>query len=291
MGNIEFKTPFNIEELIYCLKEVDENTFLLSGGTDLVIKLRNQNISKAKLIDMSKIEELNYIKVEEGYIKIGANATFSKISDNEIIRKHANAIYEVASQVGSTQIRNIARMAGNIANASPGGDSIPALECMEAKVKILNSKGEYTLKTIPEIVVGIGKNTLEKDEAIIEILIPHLSEEYRSAFGKYGISSRTTVIIANISVSMIVKYDKEKNLIKDAKVVLGAAAPVMYHAIEAEKFLVNKTPSNKLGEEFGEILQQHVKESIKGVKIFECKIDAVKGLGMSVYDRIFKDVL
>lgn len=291
MENLEFKTPSTIEELIYCLKEVDENTFLLSGGTDLVIKLRNQNVRKAKIIDMSKIQELNYIRIEEDYIKIGANVTFSKIADNEIIKKHANAIYEVASQVGSTQIRNAARMAGNIANASPGGDSIPALECIDARIKIVNGKGEYVLKTISEIIVGIGKSSLKKDEAIIEILIPHLSEEYRSAFGKYGMSSRTTVIIANINVSMLVKYDKENNLIKDAKVVLGAAAPVMYHALEAEKFLVNKTPSKKLGEEFGEILQCYVKESIKGVKIFECKIEAVKGLGLDVFNKIFGDVL
>ncbi|MBU5484717.1 FAD binding domain-containing protein [Clostridium sp. MSJ-11] len=291
MEKLEFKSPSTVEELINCLKEAEENTFLLSGGTDLVIKLRTQNIYKGTLIDMSKIEELNYIKVEDGYIKIGANVTFSEIADNEIIRKYANSIYEVASQVGSTQIRNTARMAGNIANASPGGDSIPVLESMDARVKIMNSKGEYILKSISEIVVSIGKNTLKKDEAIVEILIPHLSKEYRSAFSKYGMSSRSTVVIANISVSMLVKYDKEKNLIEDAKVVLGAAAPVMYHAVEGEKLLINETPSKELAEEFGEKLKNHVTESINGIKMFECKIDAVKGLALDVFNKIFSDVL
>lgn len=292
MEQMIFKTPGNIRELICYLKDADDNTYILNGGTDLVVKFRNLGIYSGKVIDISGIEELKYIKVEDDYIKVGANTTFSEIGESEVVKKHAACIAEVASQVGSKQIRNMARMAGNIANSSPGGDSIPALLAAGAKVKIVNGNGEITFKTIDEIVVGIGKNSLKKDEAIIEIMIPFMDDSYRSTFGKYGMgSSRTTVIIANISITGVVKYNRQSGLIEYASVVLGAAAPVAYHAVNAEKVLTGKVPTEKLGEEFARALQEHVRESINGIKMFESKIDAVKGLGLSVYNKLFGDVL
>ncbi len=288
MEQFTFKIPSNIKELVECLKNADSSTFILNGGTDLLVRFRNLGIDSGKLIDISGIDELNYIIIQDEQIKIGANVTFAEIGENEIIKKHAPCIRQLARQVGSKQIRNAARMAGNIANSSPGGDSIPALLAVGAKVKIINGKGEITYKTIDELIIGINKNTLQKDEAIIEISIPLMDESYRSVFLKYGMgSSRTTVVIANISVTAVVKYDSALNIIESASVVLGSAAPVAYHAVEAERLLHHKTPSVELGEAFSDALRDHVVESIKGIKIFLSKIDSVKGLGLSAFEELF----
>jgi CO/xanthine dehydrogenase FAD-binding subunit len=292
MEQFQFDTPDSVAELIDCLKSADENTYLLSGGTDLTIKLRNRCIYSGRIIDMSGISELRHIMIEGEYIKIGANATFTEIEESELLKRYAACIGQAASLVGSQQIRNIARMAGNIANSSPRGDSIPALFAMAAKIKTIDCNGGITLRTIDEIVTGIGKNSLKRDEAIIEILIPFADTSCRSAFGKCGReSSRTTVVISNINIAAAIKYDKEKRSITDASVVIGSAAPVPYHAVKAEKVLNGCKPTAALCERFVAALQEHVRDSIKGVKRYENKIDEITGIGMDIFDKLFGDIM
>lgn len=290
MEQFLFETPESVEELIKCLESADENIYLLSGGTDLTIKLRNRKVSSGRIIDMSGINELRHIKVEDGFIKIGANVTFAEIGESEIINKYAACLGQAARQVGSQQIRNAARMAGNIANSSPRGDSIPALLALNAQVRTIRSNGETSKKTIDEVVVGIGKNSLRKDEAIIEIIIP-ISEGCRSAFGKYGReSSRTTVVIANVNAAAVVKLQYGTGVIEDASVVIGSAAPVPYHAVKAEKVLTGTRPTIDLCHRFVAALKDHVRESINGVKRYENKIDEIAGIGMNIYGKLFGDM-
>jgi CO/xanthine dehydrogenase FAD-binding subunit len=292
MDQFLYEAPKNSADLVNCLKRADENTYLLSGGTDLIIKLRNRGIYSGRIIDMSGIAEHRYIKLGDGYVKIGANVTFAEIGESEIINLHAACLGQAARQVGSQQIRNAARMAGNIANSSPRGDSIPALLALDAKVRTINGKGETKLRTIDEIVVGISKNSLKRDEAITEIMIPCAKGPRRSAFGKYGReSSRTSVVIANINVAAVVGFDTDTGLIRDASVVTGSAAPVPYHAEQAEKVLNGCRPTKELGDRFTAALKEHVIQSINGVKRYENKIDEVAGIGLNIYHDLFGDMI
>ncbi|HYF83850.1 MAG TPA: FAD binding domain-containing protein [Clostridia bacterium] len=292
MEQFLFETPRSVKELIVYLKNADVNTYILSGGTDLTIKLRNRGIYSGRIIDMSGISELEHIKIDDGFIKIGANVTFAEIGESEIINKYAACVGQAARQVGSQQIRNAASMAGNIANSSPRGDSIPALLAVNALIRTINSNGKTTLRTIDEIVIGISKNSLKKDEAIIEMLIPYVNGGCRSAFSKYGReSSRTTVVIANINVAAAVKYDSSTGVIEDASIVIGSAAPIPYHAVMAENALRGSKPTVELGYRFVSALQDHVKDSINGVKRYENKIDEVTGAGIDIYNMLFGDML
>ncbi len=292
MEQFRFESPDSIKGLIYCLKNADSDTYLLSGGTDLTIKLRNRCIYSGKLIDMSGIDELRHIKLEEGFLKIGANVTFTEIGDSEIIEKHAACVGQAARLVGSQQIRNIARMAGNIANSSPRGDSIPALFALGAKIRTVDGTGAETLRSMDEMVTGIGKNSLKKGEAIIEILIPCSESKVISAFGKCGReSSRTTVVISNINAAAAVSFNSAKGIIEEASVVIGSAAPVPYHAEKAEAALRGSKPTEELGKRFVAALCEHVRESINGVKKYENKIDEISGIGTDIYERLFSGVM
>ncbi len=288
MEQLVYESPRSVHELAYCLRNADQNTYLLSGGTDLVIKLRKLGVHAGRIIDMTRLEALNYIKIEDGCIRIGANTTFADISRNEELRRYATCLAEAAAQVGSQQIRNTARMAGNVANSSPRGDSIPALLALDAKAGILNGKGEITYKKMDELVVGIGKNTLQKDEAIVEFLIPCPDESHRSTFGKFGREShRTSVVISHINIAAVIILDKQGTLVKSARVVIGSAAPVPYRAEAAEKALTDNAAGLARLNAFVDALQKHVIESIHGNKRYENKIDGIAGLGYSVYDRLF----
>lgn len=292
MERFLFETPTSVKELIVYLKDADADTYILSGGTDLAIKLRSRGIYSGRIIDMSGINELKHIKIEDGFIKIGANVTFSEIGESEIINSYAACVGQAARQIGSLQIRNAARMAGNVANSSPRGDSIPALLAVDALIKTINGNGEIAQRTIDEIVIGISKNSLNKDEAIIEMLIPCPKGSSRSAFGKYGReSSRTTVVIANINLAAVVRYDSRIGVIEDASVVIGSAAPVPYHAVMAENVLKGNRPTGELGDRFVAALQEHVKGSINGVKRYENKIDEVTGAGIDIYYMLFGDMI
>lgn len=289
MDRFVIEKPRSLNELVHCLKLSDENTWILSGGTDLVIRFRNQGIYHGRLIDMTCMETLRYIRLEDGQIKIGANTTFSEIAENELVQRHATCLAEAAGSVGSKQIQNTARMAGNIANSSPRGDSIPALLALDARIITINGWGEKASKSIEELVIDIGRNTLKRDEAIIEIQLPFSMYGHKSAFAKQcRESSRSTVIISNVNLAAVLEFDKKSNTILKAGVVIGSAAPVAYHAVEAERLLTGKAPTEELREAFAEALRQHVLESIKGNKRYQNKLDAVRGLGLTVFDRIIE---
>ncbi len=291
MEQFLFDTPKSVKELIECLKNADESTYILSGGTDLTIKLRSRGVYSGRLIDMSGISELRHIKTEDGFLKIGANATFTEIGESDIVEKYAACVAHAARQVGSKQIRNAARMAGNIANSSPRGDSIPALFAMDARIRTIDGSGKTAIRTMDETVTGIGRNSLKKDEAIIEIIIP-IKKDLISAFGKYGReSSRTTVVIANLNVAAAVEYNRINNVINDASIVVGSAAPVPYHALAAENILKGSKPTAELGERFVAALMEHVRESINGVRRYENKIDEAAGVGINIYNMLFGDII
>lgn len=292
MEQFLFEAPHNISELKRCLRDATGDTYILSGGTDLTIKLRNSGIYSGRLIDMTGIGELGQIKLEDGFVKIGANVTFSEISESKVIEKYAACVGQAASLVGSPQIRNMARMAGNIANSSPRGDSIPALYALDAKIRTVDGDGNEAFRTISEIVTGIGQNSLRKNEAIIEIMIPYSERCRRSAFGKCGReSSRTTVVISNINVAAAIYYDESTDTIEEASVVIGSAAPVPYHAEKAEAVLVGSRPAPEVEKRFVDSLCTHVRESINGVRRYENKIDEVAGIGTDIIERLFCDLM
>jgi len=292
MDQFIFERPKSLSQLADCLKAADDNTWVLSGGTDLVIRFRNKGVYQGRLIDMTGMDVLRFIKQEDGYIRIGANTTFTEISESPLVQCCASCLGEAAGSVGSRQIQNMARMAGNIANSSPRSDSIPALLALGARIITINGKGERSSRSIEQLVTGIGKNTLKKDEAIIEIQIPVSGSGHRSAFAKQcRESSRSTVIISNINVAVVLEFDPTADIIKKASVAVGSAAPVAYRATEAERALIGKAPTRELGEAFADALKEHVLESINGNKRYENKLDAVRGLGLTVFDRMFSDVL
>lgn len=140
-----------------CLKNADDRTFLLSGGTDLVIKLRKQGVYSGTIIDVSGIEELKYIRTDTDYLRVGANTTFAEISESHLVRQHAVCIAEAAAQVGSQQIRNAARMAGNVANSSPRGDSIPALLRWMPRSKSLTEKERRSIRKLTSLWSGLAR--------------------------------------------------------------------------------------------------------------------------------------
>ncbi|AOT68648.1 FAD binding domain-containing protein [Geosporobacter ferrireducens] len=289
MEEMLLKTPCSVAELVTALKGADTNTYLISGGTDLIIKLRKNRIYSGTMIDMKGIRSLEYIREEAGFVKLGANTTFIHIINSPVLQQYAACLVEAAGQIGSTQIRNVATVGGNIGNAFAGADCIPALMAMDAKVEVICSKGESYIKDIADIVIGSGKNSLKKDEAIIEIAFPIQGNRCRTAFGKIG--SRSRVTIAKINMAAFIKLDETEERIEEARIFLGALGPKAFRSRIVEEALVGRTVSLELIHSFAEALTAQVDSAIAGRSSQEYKREAIRGLADEVFYKLFGDLL
>lgn len=244
-----FIEPKNIEHLCDALKEKDENTYILAGGTDLIIKFAKENISNFKIIDISSFSNFRSIEDLGDAIKIGSCVTMTEIENNKLIKKEIPALATAAYNVGSTQIRNRATIGGNLANAAQCGDTIPVLFAYDADIEILNSLNQVRYEKARDLVTGIGKTTLKKDEVITSILIK--KSKYSSGFSKVG--SRKSVTISKINCCGKILLD-EDNVIRDIEIYMGAVGVKPIKAELIEKEILGKSL---------EISSYNLEESIK----------------------------
>lgn len=282
MNDIIIQTPQTLEKLKYYLSIADEKTYILGGGTDFIINMNKNNIYEGIFIDLTGVNELNYIKRENGFLKIGANTIFTDIAENEMLNKHAACLAQAASMVGSTQIRNCATIAGNVANASQASDSIPALMCLNAKVKIMNGEGIFIDRNVEEVVLGKNKNCLKKDEVIVEILIPIRNSNYKSAFSKVG--SRGTVTISKLNIAVCLKIGR---VIEGASVVIGSLGEKAFHSPICEEYLINKEVNDEIFEIFKQKLKYQVDLAIPNRKSKSYKREAIIGIADKIIENLF----
>lgn len=290
MAELRYEMPSSIEELAACLDQADPQTRVLGGGTDLLPRFHGRIPTGTTLIDLRDVADLAALTVKDGVLKVGANVTYSRICQDAFIRRNVPCLAEMAEGVGSLQIRNAACLPGNLANASPGGDAIGVLMALDAKAVILQAKGSTRTLAIPDLIHGIGRTDLARNEAIIAIEIPVPSSP-RSGFGKIGMGARKEVVIANVSLSMVFDFDEKAGTITGARIVVGSAAPKAYRALAVEARCVGQRPSPELAGTLAVCLVGEVHTSIRGNTAFTHKQNDVKGLALDLFHRIFNDWL
>ena len=286
MERFELLTPKNIPELLEALKSVTENTKILAGGTDLVVYLNQGKINPDLIIDISGINEMKYIKEDDENLLIGSLTTFTELEEDQLINKYAKCLAEAAQDLGSKQIRNRGTIGGNIGNAAPAGDCLPALMVLEGKVLIIDSEGKTEELPIEDILVGPNKTSLNCDQAIIGIKIPKQEESWMSTFTKLG--SRTAVTIAKLSIAMNVNYNDETNVIDEARMGLGAAGKTAFRVIRIEEFLKNKKVNRELVEQFAEEMSVEIENAIARRDSMPYKREAIKGVAYEAFENLFK---
>lgn len=288
MKSVHICNPENINELITALNQATPNSRILAGGTDIIISLHERRINPDLIIDLSGIKELNYIKQENEFMIIGALTTFTEIKENHLVLKYFPCLAEAAAQVGSVQIRNRATIGGNIANASPAGDSLPVLSMLNAKISVINPLGFIKEYSIDEILLAPRKTNLSYNEAIVSIKIPIPQPSFRSAFVKLG--TRTAVTIAMINMALGINYDEQRKKITDASLVLGAISPKALRAPEIEKIFIDRTPDYNLLTEFSHRLSRLIEKTAPVEFEMEYKKDAVKGVAADLLHKLLPEV-
>jgi CO/xanthine dehydrogenase FAD-binding subunit len=284
MNQPELLAPRDLAALAAALGRATPDTRLIAGGTDLMLRLRTSAVRPDLLIDLSGLRELSFIRKERGLIRIGATTTFAQMQRNAMLEIHASCLARAAAQVGSLQIRNVATIGGNVANASPCADTIPALLALDAQVGVLNHAGNVVRRPLRELLVEADKTTLRPDEAIVDFSFVALSKGERSAFGKVG--ARSSVAVAKLSAALIVKSDETRRIISEAKIAFGSVAPTAFVDDRVAAVLRGKPVNSATIESFAWACSSMVSRSIPNRGSLPYKQHAVRGLAHDLWSAI-----
>src|SRR6056297_2717440 len=208
MNEKKFYAPKSLEELQKTLSKKTYNTYIVSGGTDIAVGLNKNRIYDFSLIDITKIKELKKIKLNNDFIEIGSCVRMVDLENNEIINKYSPALSKAAASIGSTQIRNLATIGGNIANAAQCADTVAVLFAFDAEVEIMNSKGEIRKELVNDIIQNIDKTSLEYDDVIIKIILKGQKNNEFSSFAKIGARKAVTISKINACIKLSLEEDK-----------------------------------------------------------------------------------
>ncbi len=226
MNNFNYFRPANVKEASEMLAR--PGYLAIAGGTDLIVKLRNGMFPQASgLVDISGLP-FKKITRENNRVIIGSGCTMSQIISDNTVGEFFPALVKAASTVGANQIRNAATIGGNVANASPAGDTIPALYSLEADVLITGTMGARSV-AIDQFFTGPGRSVLKPGELIEGLAIP--LRKTRGAFCKLG--ERRAHAISKINLALSV-FNNGKTCYR---IAIGSAAPTVVRCKPAEDLL------------------------------------------------------
>ena len=254
LREFEYSQPSMLQEAILLLEKYGEEAKILGGGTDLFVAMKERGLSPRYLIDIKNIPDLEYIRYdEEEGLRIGALTTIRQIETSVLIRERFLPLAQAAKLLGSVQVRNRATIGGNLCNAAPSAETAPALLVLNAKVKVVGSKGERTLP-LEQFFRGPGLTVLQK-EILTEITVPPLSSPIRGVYLKIG--RRRAVDLALVGVAVAAAIEGEQWT--DVRIALGAVAPTPMRARGTEKVLEGKRTDAALMQEAGQIASEEAR--------------------------------
>lgn len=227
---LQYTEPVNLKEAIMILSKV-EGAKILAGGTDVIVSMREGKIAPKHIVNIKKIPRLDTIdSSKDGELSLGALVTIGAIETSALVRKAFPMIADAAHQLGSLPVRNRATLGGNLCNSSPSADLAPPLIALGATVKIVGPKGRRSVK-LEDFFIGPGKTVLSKSEILTGLKVPKPPENSYGVFLKHG--PRQCMDIATVNAAVMVTL--KGKICKDAKIVLGAVAPIPMRAKQAEE--------------------------------------------------------
>jgi carbon-monoxide dehydrogenase medium subunit len=238
MNDFEYLRPTNLDETLSCLSNYGGKSKLLAGGTDLVLLLQQGLVQPSHIIDISNVSELNYIREEDGHLKVGAATKMRDIETSELVRGKVPLLAEASQLVGEIGVRNIATIGGNLANASPAADSAPPLLVLDASVKVRKSGSQRTIK-LTDFFLHVKKTVLAPDELMTEVDVPIPPTHSGGAF--FRLAKRGGNIISIVSAGAFLALKGKTCSV--ARIAMGSVAPTPIRIKSAEKTLEGAEPT------------------------------------------------
>jgi carbon-monoxide dehydrogenase medium subunit len=223
---------------------------VIAGGTDLLADWKFSPHGPDVVVDISRADELKNITVNEQGLVIGSMVTHSQIMASPVIRQMFPALVHAAHTIGAVQTRNRGTLGGNLVTAVPSMDSGPTLMALEAIVTVIGATGRRQVP-LNEFFLGPRKTILKPDELLAEIIIPKANLGKPTHFYKFGLRKGQALALVNAAASFWVDWDR--NVFVAPRVALGAVAPKVIRAPQAEAFLDGRKITPEAMEEAGRI--------------------------------------
>ncbi len=237
MPQTDYLAPTSADQAVAALAEAGVGARVLSGGTDLLVQLRAGRLAPGLIVDLKRIPGAIGIRRGGGGFVIGAATSGAMLGEHLALCEAWPGVVEAANLIGSTQVQGRASLAGNLCNASPAADSVPALVAAEAVCVVVgpNGRREVPAQSIP---VAPGQTSLAHGEFILEIRLPAVGS--RSADAYLRSIPRTEMDIAVVGVGVNLTLDGAGTIVR-ARVALGAVAPTVILAEDAAAAILGST--------------------------------------------------
>ena len=241
-----YYSVLSIEEALQILADQGERARVVAGATDLILEIeRGVRKGIEVLVDITRIPDIDQIIIDEDeMIHLNPLVTHNHCVASKLIVERAFPLAQAAWEVGAPQIRNRGTVAGNIITASPANDTITPLMALGAQIKLRSVSGERFVP-LQNFYTGVRRNVMHPDEMLVEIVFPAMKRNQRGTFIKLGLRRAQAISLVNAAVILTFAQDVSSSQplseIIDTKLTLGAVAPTIIHARNAEDYLKGRT--------------------------------------------------
>ena len=234
MVSVVYEAPNSISEAVKLLKEAKIPARVLAGGTDLIIQTNSSEDQSRLIVDVKKIDGMLDAKLSKDGLELGPSMCCAELTAREDIKQMFPGLVEAAYLIGSTQVQGRASIGGNLCNASPAADTIPALIANKAVCVISGPDGERNV-AVEDFVTGVGTNCLKCGELLRLIKVPMPSEKASDAYLRFIPRTEMDIAVAGAGVSLVFN---DQDICVSARVAIGAVAPTALLVESAAECLI-----------------------------------------------------
>ncbi len=240
----EYHVPKTLAEASRLVAQFGSDGKILAGGHSLVPLMKLRLAAPKHLVDLGRIPELNYVREEDGKIRIGALTTHFQIESSDLLKAKCPLLPETAREIGDAQVRNKGTVGGSLAHADPAADWPAPVLALDAELNAVSARGERWISA-KEFFVDLLKTALEPDEILTAVRVPLLAAHGGDAYAKLH-QPASGFAVVGVAVRVVLE---ENGAIQQASVGITGVAPKAYRAAAVENVLRGKSPSAKrLGE-------------------------------------------
>jgi len=271
----------SVDDAVRLLKE-NPGSRLLSGGTDVLIKLREGKKGFSSLVDIHGLKELKTIELDQdNNIILGSGMTFTDIMESDLVAKHIPILAEASGSVGGPQVRNVATIGGNVCNGVTSADSASSLFSLNATLLLKGAEGIREL-AIADFYQGPGKVDMEQGEVLTAFKITH--DNYKGTHGHfYKYAMRNAMDIATIGCAGVLKTDN--GIITDLRLTYGVAGPVPLRCPETEQYALGKKVDETLIRDIADSVEKDVNPRTSWRATKDFRIHIIKELSKIVVTK------
>jgi len=255
-SNYEMLAPGNLRAIVSLLASEPGAWLPIAGGTDVMVQYAAGKLPARKLVSIWNLPELRRIEITEDEIRIGAGCTYTDLRRHEVVGREFPLLARAARWTGGIANQNRGTLGGNIVNASPAADSLPALLVYDAELILLSARGERRLP-YAGFHTGYKKTLLGTDELIRAVCLPRRFSEYFSHARKVG--ARNAQAISKVCIAALGRT--AAGLVEDIHIALGSVAPIPLRLTETERSLRGK----RIGPELMTLARKSVAAEIQPI--------------------------